>query len=94
MSTVRTFAVSLAVSLRTTVLLMSGSSGLGALRLATHVQAWKNSSLNSPHVKLLRTDFQGLALVIAVKLESTIWFSLMSRLPHGSPRSAFRVHNG
>jgi hypothetical protein len=36
--------------------LSSQSSGLGALRWATHVQAWKDSSLNSPHVKLLRTD--------------------------------------
>src|ERR1700688_2176488 len=39
---------------------MSSSSGLGALRLATHVRAWKDSSLNSLHVKLLRTDSQGL----------------------------------
>ena len=40
--------------------LMSSSLGLGALRVAKHVQAWKDLSLNSPHVKLLRTDSQGL----------------------------------
>src|SRR5713226_10317544 len=39
---------------------MSSSSGLGALRLATLVQAWKDSSPNSSRVKLLRTDLQGL----------------------------------
>jgi len=37
-----------AVSLRTWVLRMSSSANLGALRLATHVQAWKDSSHNSP----------------------------------------------
>src|SRR5229473_5321873 len=39
---------------------MSSSSGLGALRLATLVQTWKDSSPNSSRVKLLRTDSQGL----------------------------------
>src|SRR5512134_1023846 len=41
MSSIRARGVSIAVSLRTSVLLMSSSLGLGALRVATHLQARK-----------------------------------------------------
>src|SRR5216684_1962612 len=51
---------------------MSSSSGLGALRLATHVQAWKDSSLHSPHVTLQRTDSQGLDVVRDIDVESGV----------------------